>query len=60
MTPNTGWTAWIWFAGAVAWWISAALAVHYNHRAHALLSLAISAMFFGAWLLWRRMPPRRR
>lgn len=53
-------TAWIWFLGAVAWWVSAALAVHYNHRFHALLSLAVSALFFIAGVLWLRMPPRRR
>jgi hypothetical protein len=53
-------TALIWFLGAVAWWFSAALAVHYNHRLHALLSLAVSALFFIAGVMWLRMPPRRR
>jgi hypothetical protein len=53
-------TYWIWFAGAVVWWISAALAVHYDHRLHALLSLAVSALFFIAGILWMRTPPRRR
>jgi hypothetical protein len=34
--------------------------VHYNHRAHALMSLAVSALFFFAGLLWLKMPPRKR
>jgi hypothetical protein len=59
MASKTAWTAWIWFAGAAVWWVSAALAVHYNHRTHALLSLGISALFFFAGLLWLRMPPRK-
>lgn len=52
-------TAWIWFAGAASWWLSAALAVHYNHPVKALLSLAIAALFFFAGVLWIKMPPRR-
>jgi hypothetical protein len=59
MASKTSWTAWIWFAGAAVWWISAALAVHYNHSAHALMSLAVSALFFFAGLLWLKMPPRK-
>ncbi len=53
-------TAWIWFTGAASWWVAAALAAHYNHRANALLSLAIAALFFLAGVLWIKMPPRRR
>ncbi len=53
-------TAWIWFAGAGSWWISAALAVHYNHLPKALLSLAVSALFFVAGIVWLKMPPKRR
>ena len=52
-------TAWIWFMGAASWWVAAALAVHYNHRTNALLSLAIAALFFLAGVLWIKMPPRR-
>lgn len=59
-SKKTAWTAWIWFAGAVVWWVSAALAVHYNNRLHAIMSLCISALFFFAGLLWLKMPPRRR
>lgn len=59
MASKTTWTAWIWFVGAAVWWVSAALAVHYNHRAHALMSLAVSALFFFAGLLWLKMPPRK-
>ena len=46
MATKTAWTVWIWFAGAAVWWVSAALAVHYNHRLHAILSLGVSAVFF--------------
>lgn len=60
MASKTAWTAWIWFAGAAVWWVSAALAVHYNHRTHALLSLSVSALFFFAGLLWLKLPPRKR
>jgi hypothetical protein len=30
MASKGAWTAWIWFAGAAVWWVSAALAVHYQ------------------------------
>jgi hypothetical protein len=60
MASKGAWTAWIWFAAAAVWWVSAALAVHYNHRTHALLSLSVSALFFFAGLLWLKMPPRKR
>ena len=53
-------THWIWFAGAVAWWIDAALAVHGGNRGHALLALAVSVIFFIAGMVWLKTPPRRR
>jgi hypothetical protein len=36
----------IWYVGAVAWWFDAAVAVHYGHKGHALLALAIACLFF--------------
>ena len=37
----------IWFVGAVVWWIDAAVAVHYNNRAHAVLALAVACIVTG-------------
>ena len=52
-------TYWIWFAGAAAWWIDAAIAVHYGNRGHALLALLISALFFVAGMVWVKTPRKR-
>jgi hypothetical protein len=38
----------IWYVGAVVWWIDAAVALHYGHKSHALLALAIACLFLAA------------
>jgi hypothetical protein len=38
----------IWFVGAVVWWIDAAMALHYGHKSHALAALAVACVFFAA------------
>ena len=52
-------TYWIWFAGAAAWWIDAAIAVHYGNRGHALLALIIALLFFIAGMVWIKTPRKR-
>lgn len=37
--------SWIWFVGAVVWWIDAAIAAHFNHLPHALLALLVALLF---------------
>jgi hypothetical protein len=41
----------IWFVGAVVWWIDAAVAVHYGNKAHAVLALAVACVFFAAGIM---------
>lgn len=41
----------IWFVGAVVWWIDAAVALHYSHKAQALLGLVVACVFFVAGIL---------
>jgi hypothetical protein len=50
----------IWFIGAVAWWFDAAVALHYDHKPHALLALAIACLFFAAGMLVIKTRERRR
>jgi hypothetical protein len=50
----------IWFLGAVVWWIDAAVALHYGHKPHALLALAIACMFFAAGMMWLKNTEKRR
>ncbi len=42
----------IWFAGSVAWWIDAAVNLHYHQRAHALAALIIAVIFFAAGIFF--------
>jgi hypothetical protein len=50
----------IWFVGSVVWWIDAAVALHYGHRQHALLALAIACIFFAAGVMWLKSVEKRR
>jgi hypothetical protein len=49
----------IWFVGAVVWWIDAAVAVHYGNRPHALLALAVACVFFAAGIVWVKNTEKR-
>jgi hypothetical protein len=49
----------IWFVGAVVWWIDAAVAVHYNNRPHAILALAVACVFFAAGIMWVKSTEKR-
>lgn len=53
-------TYWIWLAGAVAWWIDAAIALHYGHLFHAVLALVVALLFFVGAMAWRRKPTNPR
>lgn len=55
--PNV---SFIWFVGAVVWWIDAAVALHYRHKSHALLALAVACLFFAAGMMWLKNSERRR
>jgi hypothetical protein len=49
----------IWFVGAVVWWIDAAVAVHYHNKPHALLALAVACVFFAAGIMWVKSTEKR-
>jgi hypothetical protein len=49
---------WIWFIGAAAWYMDAAINLHYNARSHALLALLVATMFFVAGMVWVSSPRR--
>ncbi len=50
---------WIWFIGAAAWYVDAAINLHYGARSHALLALLVATMFFAAGMIWVKTPRRR-
>jgi hypothetical protein len=49
----------IWFVGAVVWWIDSAVALHYDHKPHAVLALAVACVFFGAGIMWVKTSQKR-
>jgi membrane protein implicated in regulation of membrane protease activity len=49
----------IWFVGAVVWWIDAAVAVHYGNKPHAILALAVACVFFAAGIMWVKSTEKR-
>jgi hypothetical protein len=49
---------WIWFVGAAAWYLDAAINLHYNARGHALLALCVATLFFIAGMVWVKTPKR--
>ena len=49
---------WIWFIGAAAWYMDAAINLHYNARGHAILALAVATMFFIAGWVGVKTPKR--
>jgi hypothetical protein len=50
----------IWFVGAAVWWIDAAIALHYEHRPHAVLALIVACLFFAAGMMGIRAGEKRR
>ena len=49
----------IWFVGAVVWWIDAAVAVHYGNTPHAVLALAVACVFSAAGIMWVKSTEKR-
>jgi hypothetical protein len=50
----------IWFVGAAVWWFDAAVALHYDHKPHALLALGIACLFFLAGMTGVKTNEKRR
>jgi hypothetical protein len=49
----------VWFAGAVVWWIDAALHLYSGARLHALLAIVVSMLFLFAGVVFRRQALRK-
>jgi hypothetical protein len=47
-------TAWIWFAGFVAWVGDGLISLHLHSWLHARLAFMVAAVFFTAGLFYRR------
>jgi hypothetical protein len=45
---------WIWYVGSGVWLLDAALAVHFERRAHALGAIGVALLFLLAGVVWRR------
>jgi len=56
--PFRTWFVWIWFVGAAAWFFDAALSLHHHQLGSGLLATAISALFLGAGMFFRRQARR--
>lgn len=53
-------SALIWFVGAAVWWFDAAVALHYNHKAQALLGIVVACVFLIAGILGVKSTERHR
>jgi hypothetical protein len=51
---------WIWYICSGAWLLDAAIAVHLDHRSHALASIAVAVLFVLVGVIWRRVSNRLR
>jgi hypothetical protein len=51
--------AWIWAAGTVAWIADGLVSLHFHNRLRAELAFLVAAMFFIAWLFYRKTDTRR-
>lgn len=47
-------TAWIWFAGFIAWLIDGFVSVHYGNWLHARLAFIVAMLFLVAALFYRK------
>jgi NADH:ubiquinone oxidoreductase subunit 6 (subunit J) len=47
-------TAWIWFAGFLAWLADALISLRMHNMFHARLALMVAIVFFTAGLFYRR------
>jgi Flp pilus assembly protein TadB len=49
---------WIWFVGAAAWFLDAALSLHHHALASGLVAAAVWAMFLAAGMYFRKQAKR--
>jgi hypothetical protein len=49
---------WIWFVGAAAWFVDAALVLHRGALSRGVLASAVSAMFLAAGMFFRKQARR--
>jgi hypothetical protein len=49
---------WIWFVGAAAWFLDAALSLHHRELGSGLLATVISALFLAAGMFFRKQARR--
>jgi hypothetical protein len=49
---------WIWFVGAGAWFLVAALSLHHHALANGLVAAVISALFLAAGMFFRKLARR--
>jgi hypothetical protein len=49
---------WIWFVGAAAWFVVAALSLHHHALGNGLLATVISALFLTAGMFFRKQARR--
>lgn len=52
------WSVWIWFVGAGAWFLVAALSLHHHALGSGVLATAISALFLAAGMFFRKLSRR--
>ncbi|WP_114208658.1 hypothetical protein [Acidisarcina polymorpha] len=45
---------WIWYIGSGVWLLDAALALHLDHRNHALAAVGVALLFLVAGAVWRK------
>ena len=53
-----GWSVWIWFVGAGAWFVVAALSLHHHVLGNGIVATAISALFLAAGMFFRKLARR--
>jgi hypothetical protein len=49
---------WIWFVGAAAWFLDAALSLHHHALGRGILATVVSAMFLAAGMFFRKQARR--
>jgi len=47
-------TAWLWFAGFVAWVVDGIVSLRLHSPMHAQLAFMVALVFFAAWLFYRK------
>ena len=52
------WSVWIWFVGAAAWFVVAALSLHHHALGSGVLATVISALFLAAGMFFRKLARR--